>query len=176
MYLYYLLGHQLMEDQSLSSARKELRAANTFLLCLDGDVDFQPESVLKLIDMMRRNSRVAAATGRLHPTGTGYLYWFQKFEYAFGHWFLKSSEHVFGAVLCSPGCFSLLRGQAVMDDNVLKRLTKVPSRPEDYILHNQGEDRWLCYLLLQQGWRVEFSAACDSYLLHSLPRHLQGVL
>ena len=163
MYLYYLLGHQLMEDQSLSSARKELRAANTFLLCLDGDVDFQPESVLKLIDLMRRNSRVAAATGRLHPTGTGYLYWFQKFEYAFGHWFLKSSEHVFGAVLCSPGCFSLLRGQAVMDDNVLKRLTKVPSSPEDYILHNQGEDRWLCLLLLQQGWRVEFSAACDSF-------------
>lgn len=163
MYLYYLLGHQLMEDQTLSSARKELRAANTFLLCLDGDVDFQPESVLKLIDMMRRNSRVGAATGRLHPTGTGYLYWFQKFEYAFGHWFLKSSEHVFGAVLCSPGCFSLLRGRAVMDDNVLKSLTKVPSRPEDYILHNQGEDRWLCVLLLQQGWRVEFSAACDSY-------------
>lgn len=163
MYFYYLLGHQLMEDSSLSRARKELRAENTFLLCLDGDVDFQPESVLKLLDLMRRNPRVAAATGRLHPTGTGYLYWFQKFEYAFGHWFLKPSEHVFGAVLCSPGCFSLVRAKAVMDDNVLKRLTQVPVKPEDYVLHNQGEDRWLCFLLLQQGWRVEFSAACDSF-------------
>ena len=50
-----------------------------------------------------------------------------------------------------------------MDDNVLKSLTVVPSKPEDYILHNQGEDRWLCFLLIQRGWRVEFSAACDSY-------------
>lgn len=26
-----------------------------------------------------------------------------------------------------------------------------------------GEDRWLCTLLLQQGWRVEYNAASDSY-------------
>ena len=27
----------------------------------------------------------------------------------------------------------------------------------------KGEDRWLCTLLLQQGWRVEYNAASDSY-------------
>ena len=27
----------------------------------------------------------------------------------------------------------------------------------------QGEDRWLCTLLLQAGWRVEYSAASDSF-------------
>lgn len=26
-----------------------------------------------------------------------------------------------------------------------------------------GEDRWLCTLLLQQGWRVEYNAASDAY-------------
>ena len=26
-----------------------------------------------------------------------------------------------------------------------------------------GEDRWLCTLLLQQGYRVEYSAAADAY-------------
>lgn len=26
-----------------------------------------------------------------------------------------------------------------------------------------GEDRWLCTLLLQQGWRVEYNAAADAY-------------
>jgi chitin synthase len=26
-----------------------------------------------------------------------------------------------------------------------------------------GEDRWLCTLLLQQGWRVEYSAASDAF-------------
>ena len=27
----------------------------------------------------------------------------------------------------------------------------------------QGEDRWLCTLILQRGWRVEYSAASDAY-------------
>ncbi len=26
-----------------------------------------------------------------------------------------------------------------------------------------GEDRWLCTLLLQQGWRVEYNAASDAF-------------
>ena len=28
---------------------------------------------------------------------------------------------------------------------------------------SQGEDRWLCTLLLQRGYRVEYSAASDAY-------------
>ena len=28
---------------------------------------------------------------------------------------------------------------------------------------NKGEDRWLCTLLLQQGFRIEYCAASDSY-------------
>ena len=48
MYMYYFLGYQLMEDQTLTSARKEVRAENTFLLALDGDIDFQPNAVLRL--------------------------------------------------------------------------------------------------------------------------------
>jgi cellulose synthase/poly-beta-1,6-N-acetylglucosamine synthase-like glycosyltransferase len=28
---------------------------------------------------------------------------------------------------------------------------------------NTGEDRWLCTLLLQRGYRVEYSAASDAY-------------
>ena len=26
-----------------------------------------------------------------------------------------------------------------------------------------GEDRWLCTLLLKQGWRIEYAAASDSF-------------
>lgn len=26
-----------------------------------------------------------------------------------------------------------------------------------------GEDRWLCTLLLKQGWRIEYNAASDAY-------------
>ena len=75
----------------------------------------------------------------------------------------KATEHVLGCVLCSPGCFSLFRGRAVMDDNVMKTYTTVASQPKHFVQYDQGEDRWLCTLLLKQGWRVEYSAASDSF-------------
>ena len=46
MYMYYLLGYKLME-LPISDARKQARAENTYLLALDGDVDFQPEAVTR---------------------------------------------------------------------------------------------------------------------------------
>jgi chitin synthase len=30
-------------------------------------------------------------------------------------------------------------------------------------IYGAGEDRWLCTLLLQRGYRVEYSAASDAY-------------
>lgn len=30
-----------------------------------------------------------------------------------GHWLQKTAEHVYGSVLCSPGCFSLVRCAAI---------------------------------------------------------------
>ena len=50
-----------------------------------------------------------------------------------------------------------------MDDNVMKTYTTVASQPKHFVQYDQGEDRWLCTLLLKQGWRVEYSAACDSF-------------
>ena len=91
------------------------------------------------------------------------MQWYQKFEYAIGHWLQKSTEHVMGCVLCSPGCFSLFRGEALMDENVMNTYTTVSTEPKHFVQYDQGEDRWLCTLLLQQGWRVEYSAASDSF-------------
>lgn len=51
------------------------------------------------------------------------MVWYQMFEYAIGHWLQKATEHMIGCVLCSPGCFSLFRGKALMDDNVMKKYT-----------------------------------------------------
>lgn len=91
------------------------------------------------------------------------MQWYQRFEYAIGHWLQKATEHVMGCVLCSPGCFSLFRAKALMDDNVMKMYTTKSERPRDFVQYDQGEDRWLCTLLLQRGWRVEYSAASDAY-------------
>ncbi|XP_062865258.1 chitin synthase 1 [Trichomycterus rosablanca] len=192
MYMYYLLGWKgyivknpqkvtrqnnpcraslisldgqtyLLPSFDNDSKRRHIADNNTYILALDGDTDFQPSAVILLIDRLRMYGNVGAACGRIHPTGMGPMVWYQKFEYAVGHWLQKTAEHVFGCVLCSPGCFSLFRGSALMDDNVLKRYTTKATRASEYVQYDQGEDRWLCTLLLQQGWRVEYNAASDAY-------------
>ncbi|XP_028975709.2 chitin synthase chs-2-like [Esox lucius] len=181
MYLYYILGWQLnrkyfmhfqdlkkehdkeFEKETKLKNRMKKEKANTYLLALDGDTDFQPSAVMLLVDRLKRYPDVGAACGRIHPTGTGPMVWYQKFEYAVGHWLQKTAEHVFGCVLCSPGCFSLFRSAALMDDNITKKYTTKSTEAIHYIQYDQGEDRWLCTLLLQQGWRVEYNAASDAY-------------
>ncbi|KAK6024031.1 Chitin synthase, partial [Ostertagia ostertagi] len=162
MYLYYLLGYRLMTKVD-EQARK-----NTFILTLDGDVDFTPHCVNLLVDLMKKNKRLGAACGRIHPRGSGlhvgtvFQVWYQKFEYAIGHWLQKATEHMIGCVMCSPGCFSLFRSYALMDDNVTRKYASKSEEPLDYIQYDQGEDRWLCTLLLQRGYRVEYCAASDA--------------
>lgn len=72
----------------------------------------------------------------------GPMVWYQKFEYAVGHWLQKTAEHVFGSVLCSPGCFSLFRGSALMDDDVLKRYTTTSTKASEYVQYDQGGHRY----------------------------------
>ncbi|XP_062607558.1 chitin synthase chs-2-like [Saccostrea cucullata] len=184
MYMYYLLGyrltteisHKILKEAEENSTGVEVseslddfdiklktKAENTFLLALDGDVDFTPGSVRLLIDRMRKDERVGAACGRIHPIGSGPIVWYQKFEYAVAHWLQKATEHVLGCVLCSPGCFSLFRGSALMDNNVMKKYTLLPSEASHHLMYDQGEDRWLCTLLLQQGYRVDYSAGADAF-------------
>lgn len=162
MYMYYLLGHQLAESK-LEPRRKEVRKQNTYILALDGDISFRPEAVLYLLDHMKNNAGLGAACGRIHPIGSGPMVWYQKFEYAVGHWLQKATEHVLGCVLCSPGCFSLFRSEALMADNVLKTYTTKSTEAVHFVQYDQGEDRWLCTLLLKQGYQVEYSAASDAY-------------
>ncbi|KAK3593492.1 hypothetical protein CHS0354_037014 [Potamilus streckersoni] len=161
MYMYYFLAYKLL-NRGLKRRRLMKVASHTFLLALDGDVDFQPRAVLQLVDRMRKNYNVGAACGRIHPIGDGAMVWYQKFEYAISHWLQKAAEDKMGCVLCSPGCFSMFRGSALMDDNVMKRYTTTPTEARHYVQYDQGEDRWLCTLLLQQGHRVEYAAASDA--------------
>ncbi len=136
MYMYYLLGYRLME-MPISDERKEVIAENTYLLALDGDIDFQPEAIRRLVDLMKKNKNLGAACGRIHPTGSGFMQWYQRFEYAIGHWLQKATEHVMGCVLCSPGCFSLFRAKALMDDNVMKMYTTKSENPKDFVQYDQ---------------------------------------
>jgi hypothetical protein len=58
-------------ELSIPVARKETIAENTYLLTLDGDIDFQPNAVELLVDLMKKNKNLGAACGRIHPVGSG---------------------------------------------------------------------------------------------------------
>ena len=73
----------------------------------------------------------------LSPTGP--MVWYQKFEYAIGHWLQKAAEHMLGCVLCSPGCFSLFRGSAIMDDNVMRTYATKSTEARHYVQYDQGK-------------------------------------
>ncbi|XP_031352113.1 chitin synthase chs-2-like isoform X2 [Photinus pyralis] len=163
MYMYYLLGHRLMQRNDLSPKQKDLISENTYILALDGDIDFQPHAVHLLVDLMKKAKDLGAACGRIHPLGYGPLVWYQMFEYAIGHWLQKAAEHTIGCVLCSPGCFSLFRAKALMENGVMRRYASQAKLARHFVQYDLGEDRWLCTLLLQNGYRVEYSAASDSY-------------
>jgi len=92
----------------------------------------------------------------------GPVVWYQKFEYAVGHWLTKTCEHMFGTVLCCPGCFSVIRASALIDDNVLKTFTRMAGTGKHLVQFEQGEDRWLSTLLLKRGYKIDFCAASDA--------------
>ncbi|CAG2218266.1 CHS1 [Mytilus edulis] len=188
MYLYYLIGYKLVntelknekdvndfrsapdifENFPRSLYQKESSCHSVYSPSYLQEVgymiieySYQRSSQL-LLDRMKKNTKVGATCGRIKPGGSGPVVWYQKFEYAIGHWLQKSAEHVFGCVLCSPGCFSLFRAKALMDDNIMRTYANVPTEPKHYIQYDQGEDRWLCTLLLQQGYRIEYCAAAEA--------------
>lgn len=78
----------------------------------------------------------------------GPMVWYQKFEYAIGHWLQKAAEHMLGCVLCSPGCFSLFRGSAIMDDNVMRTYATKSTEARHYVQYDQGTARCRCYCAL----------------------------
>ena len=114
-------------------------ARNTYILALDGDVKFKPNSIDLLMQTLEKNKRSGAVCARMHPTGSGPVVWFQMFEYIISHWFLKAAEHVLGCVLCSPGCFSMYKADTLMDDNVIGKMTVMSKSGMDCIKHDQGK-------------------------------------
>jgi chitin synthase len=56
--------------------RKAVMAENTYLLTLDGDINFRPHAVQLLVDLMKKNRNLGAACGRIHPVGSGFMTWY----------------------------------------------------------------------------------------------------
>ena len=145
MYMKYVLKH-----------RTDIDSNKSFILTTDADVDFTYDSVVALLDILDRDYKVGAVCARTYPLGSGPLVWYQTFDYTVGHWFQKAAEHILGCVLCCPGCFSAFRGSALK--KVMEEYATTVENGFDFLIKDMGEDRWLCTLLIQNGYRLEYSA------------------
>ena len=148
MYMNYVINHRIMSE--------DLSKDNTFILTTDADIDFTADSAVVLLDNLASNQQVGAVCARTHPKGFGPMYWYQIFDYAVGHWFQKPAEHLFGSVLCCPGCFSVFRCRAL--DEVLEEYSSEVNGAMDFLTKDMGEDRWLCTLMIRKGWRLDYCA------------------
>ena len=153
MYMEYII-------KQCSSEWNKFDIDNTYILTTDADIEFTTESVAALLDFLVRDDNVGAVCARTHPLGSGPTVWYQKFEYAFGHWFQKSAEHVLGCVLCCPGCFSMFRVKALKE--VLPDYKTIVTSASEFLTKDMGEDRWLCTLLIKRGWRLEYAALAQN--------------
>ncbi|XP_048748701.2 uncharacterized protein LOC125660927 isoform X3 [Ostrea edulis] len=159
MYMSYVLDF-LSKQHVDRDGNPTVKESDCFILTTDADVKFSPESVEALLDLMKRDTSVGAVCARTYPLGEGPLVWYQKFEYAIGHWFQKAAEHVLGSVLCAPGCFSVYRCSALKD--IVPTYASNVERAFDFLIKDMGEDRWLCTLMVQSGWRIEYCAASEN--------------
>ena len=153
MYLSYILDFRCPKSIG--------REHNTFVLMTDADIAFDLEDVEIVLDRLCRDKLVGGVCGRVHPLGSGPIVWYQKFDYAVGHWFQKVAEHVLGSVMCCPGCFSVFRAPALRE--VLPEYATKAEKAKEFLTKDMGEDRWLCTLMVEAGWRLEYAAAAVSY-------------
>ena len=161
MYMNYVINHRIPQSQKSTDTKARLQNETTFILTTDADICFTAESVMVLLDTLASNKEVGAVCARTHPKGSGVMYWYQVFDYAIGHWLWKPAEHFFGCVLCCPGCFSVFRCSALA--TVLKEYSSEVKGASDFLTKDMGEDRWLCTLLIQNGWRLEYCAISEDY-------------
>ena len=179
MYMNYVLNFRVKENirnlrnwgvqgerqRATAPYNKEIKMDddNTFILTTDADIEFTPESATVLLDIIDSDPQVGAACGRIHPKGSGVISWYQVFEYAIGHWFLKVAEHILGTVLCCPGCFSVFRCSALR--SVLDTFSTEVTSASEFLTKDMGEDRWLCTLLMKKGWKLEYCPTSENYTL-----------
>ena len=82
MYLYYLIGWKLDACELKNENGAVIKKDKSFILALDGDVDFRPDAFELVLNRCVRNDSVAACCGAIHPKGSGWLVAYQNFEYA----------------------------------------------------------------------------------------------
>ena len=116
-----------------------LDPSDVILIALDGDTSYPPKSIIKIIDNAIENPEIGAISGKLVPICNQKMNWivmYQKFEYSVSYWLQKTAENIWGTILCSPGCFTLYRAEAVFQ--VMSEYSEPSYDAFTQILYGQG--------------------------------------
>ncbi|KAJ8313553.1 LOW QUALITY PROTEIN: hypothetical protein KUTeg_008114 [Tegillarca granosa] len=144
------------ETGSLDRDSNESRLPS-FILSTDADMAFDDECVLDLLNTINKYPEIGGVCGRTFPKGVHQhpIVWLQMFDYAKDFWMIKSAQNIIGSVMCCPGCLSLYRFQAVKD--VLQTYSESTQTMEDVFTKDNGEDRWMCTLMMLKGWELRYT-------------------
>ncbi|XP_063399499.1 chitin synthase chs-2-like [Mytilus trossulus] len=112
--------------------------------------------------MCESDRTVGAVCGRTYPTGIQYppIVWLQMFEYAKDLWMNKSAQNIIGSVMCCPGCFSMFKLEAIRD--VVAEYSVPVGNMEDVFTKDNGEDRWMCTLMMLKGWKLRYCSTATN--------------
>ncbi|XP_063421659.1 uncharacterized protein LOC134706559 [Mytilus trossulus] len=129
-----------------------------YILATDADMTFVDTSIMDVLHMCESDPNVGAVCGRTRPKGVHIhpIVWLQMFDYAKDFWIIKSSQNIIGTVMCCPGCFSMYKLNAVRD--VVDEYSGPVENMEDVFTKDNGEDRWMCTLLMLKGWKLRYSS------------------
>ncbi|CAC5389812.1 CHS1 [Mytilus coruscus] len=129
-----------------------------YILATDADMTFVDTSIMDVLHMCESDPNVGAVCGRTRPKGVHIhpIVWLQMFDYAKDFWIIKSSQNIIGTVMCCPGCFSMYKLNAVRE--VVDEYSGPVENMEDIFTKDNGEDRWMCTLLMLKGWKLRYSS------------------
>lgn len=129
-----------------------------FILATDSDMAFDDQSVLNLLETIEKDKSIGGVCGRTVPISVRShpIVWLQNFEYARDFLMGKSAQNIIGSVMCCPGCFSLYRFEALND--CIETYCMPTSSMSDVFTKDNGEDRWICTLMMKSGWTLRYSS------------------
>lgn len=155
--LEYDLFHKIQRLTNVFPDHYEL------VLMVDADTKVHPESLDKMVRVMRSDRLVMGLCGetRIANKTASWVTMIQVFEYYISHHLNKAFESIFGGVTCLPGCFCMYRIKAPKGDDglwvpILASQTIIDQYSENITdtLHKKnllllGEDRYLTTLMLK---------------------------
>ena len=125
----------------------------------DGDTQYGWQQIRYLVHALESDPLIGGVCGRIEPDSSGMMSaarWWQEFEYAAGHWFTKAAQAITGSVACLPGAFSAYRLTAL--ESVLPKYSTRHTTPSEFLMKEMGEDRWMCALLILEGWQLSYTS------------------